>query len=327
VSLFFTGCAVKNNYGNTPGGVVTEESAQTTQAYEPKTTQAEPPLPPSLPYYTEPGTMQVYLFGIGRADSIVITTQSHAVMIDTGESEHGNIIADYLFNRGITEIDYLIITHLDRDHVGGAYIVINNVRVKNIIAPNYSRDSAHVARFLAAASASGINPVMLNENLHFTLDDVDFTVNPSQLEYMHFSRHDDDDNHDDESTQPTGDDFSLAVSVSHGDNSLLFTGDALAGRLSELLNNNEIMSKSYDFLKVPKHGRHNSTSVSFIQAIRPKYAVITGFCPSLSQEYYPERPADARVIAALENVGAEVVFTMSGGARFKSDGVEIIKSE
>ena len=272
------------------------------------------------------GTMEVHIFGIGRSDSILITTENHAVLIDTGERQHGPYIAQYLLEQDIITIDYLIITHFDRDHVGGAYVIISEIDVTNVIVPNYSRESNHVDRFEVALEEAQIEPLILTETMMFTLDFAEFIVDPSDLEYFHFARDQyiyQDDVATDETEQPTGDDYSIIVSISHGDNNFLFTGDAVAGRLQELLENDEIMSIDYDFLKMPRHGRHNRRSVEFIHTIKPRYAVITGFHPDFISDYYPERPTDERVLEALEYVGAEIFFAMSIGILTTSDGVSL----
>jgi len=291
-------------------------------ACTPEATPGSDPIAPIAP-------IEILVFGIGRSDAILITTENYVMMIDTGERQHGPKIADYLLRQDITTIDYLIITHFDGDHVGGAYVILNEIDVKNVIVPNYSRESNHVRRFETALESAQINPLILTETMRFTLDNAEFIVDPSNLEYFHFARHTEDDADDilDETVLiPTGDDFSIVISITHGDNSFLFTGDAVAVRLQELIENDEIMSIDHDLLKVPRHGRHNRRSVEFINTISPQYAVITGFHPDLTADYYPERPTDERVIAALEDVGAEIFFTMSTGVRVRCDGTSLTLS-
>lgn len=271
----------------------------------------------------ENGIMEITVFGIGRADAILITTENYVVMIDTGENRHGQYIVSSLLNQNITVIDYLIITHFDSDHVGGAHLIIDYLDVNKIIAPNYSRESRHVERFENAMRNANIEAFVLTETIWLTLDEAEFMINPSQLPYFSFA----DDDADFETSEgafiPTGDDFSIVISITHGANNFLFTGDAVANRLQELLETDEIMNTSYDFLKVPRHGRYNRNSVPFIQAINPRYVVITGFCPSLYYYYYPERPTDERIIAALEYVGAYVFFAMSRSVHIRCTRVEL----
>jgi beta-lactamase superfamily II metal-dependent hydrolase len=102
------------------------------------------------------GFMDVFVFATGKADAILITTENHAVMIDAGENKHGTAIADYLTKRGIDTIDYLIITHFHKDHVGGADTIIRNFDVKEVIVPNYGKQSKQYSQFVSAAVTTEI---------------------------------------------------------------------------------------------------------------------------------------------------------------------------
>ena len=268
------------------------------------------------------------VFGIGRADAMVIRHKTYTVMIDTGENRHGQYLVNRLTEMGIIRLDYLIITHFDNDHVGGAHVIINNLPVQNIIIPNYSRESRHVERFENAMQNANIIPYVLTEPLHIALGEASFILDPSGLAYVHFPRiHEDDEDYEfDEAladTMPVGDDFSIVTAVSHGNVHFLFTGDAMNHRLSEVMRNEALMALNYAYLHVPRHGRHTRNAVSLIRLLRPRYAVITGFHPDDLQRYYPARPADERILAALHSVGAAVSFTMGRGVTFVSDGIEL----
>jgi beta-lactamase superfamily II metal-dependent hydrolase len=246
------------------------------------------------------GTMEVYVFGIGRADAILIKTENHAVMIDTGENQHGEYLAGRLSELGVERLDYLVITHFDSDHVGGAHVIVNRFEIGEVIVPDYTRSSRHVERFHAAVANAGLTPHILKAPRRFTLDGAVFLFDPSGLDAI-------------------GDDASIVAAVSHGDNHFLFTGDAANDRLEEILANGELMAFDFIFLKVPRHGRHTRNAVELILSVQPRYAVITGFHSADADKYYPERPADERVVDALEYVGAEIFFTMSEGVRFTSN--------
>jgi beta-lactamase superfamily II metal-dependent hydrolase len=262
------------------------------------------------------GMMEIFVFDIGKADAILITTENHAVLIDTGEEKHGHEIADYLISKNVNEIDCLIITHFHKDHVGGADTIIRNLTVKEVIVPNYGKESKHYNRFIAAMDEAELNYNALKETVKFTLDNAEFTVYPPWQEYYHYADsvtdEDEDYDSDDENDDvPNENNFSLVVSVNHGNNNFLFTGDAKSKRLKELLMTDSIYYTDYDFLKVPHHGRFNVRGIDFIYTIRPKYAVIT-----CSQD----NPADERIIRALEATGAEIFFTLNGNVYCISDG-------
>jgi beta-lactamase superfamily II metal-dependent hydrolase len=295
----------------------------------------EPSRSPNLGLNGEPieaGTKEVYIFAAGRADAVLITTEYHTVLIDTGERVHGQGIVSHLQERGINEIDYLIITHFDGDHVGGAHLVVSSMDVNNVIIPDYTRDSSNVQRFFNALELKGIEPHVLTETIRFTLDDAAFMLNPTllsdhDLQNREIINGDEDDDDDDD--EVTDDDYSIVVSVTHGENSFLYTGDAAALRLGELLENEEIMNTDYTFLKAPRHGRRNALSLRFIRTISPQYAVITGFHPDYQRKYSPdgqERPAHWRIISQYEEVGAQVFFTMSESAHVICNGKELTVS-
>jgi len=279
------------------------------------------------------GTMEVTVFGIGRADAILITTENHAVMIDAGENRHGEYLVARLAELGVKRLDYLIITHFDSDHVGGAHMIIDNVEIGEVIVPNYSRESRHMERFDASLANAGLTPHILKEPRLFKLDGAAFILDPSRLGYVHFPRYEDisDYEHDDDRFSleytpdlvPVGDNFSIITSVSHGDNHFLFMGDAMEIRLEEVLANDALMAPDYTFVKLPRHGRFTERGLELIHTTRPRYAVITGFHPSDIRKYRPERPADERIIYALEYIGSKIFFTMSEGVRFTSDGSQI----
>ena len=261
--------------------------------------------------------MEMTVFDVGKADAILITTENHTVLLDTGENKHGDEIAENILSRGITEIDYLVITHFHKDHVGGAAKIINRIPIKNVIVPDYGKESKHYDRFIKAMGETGTESVILRETMELVIDGAKFTVYPTSQEYYFFRANDEDDTeNEDESAQsiPEENNFSIAVSVNHGNNNFLFTGDAKSKRLKELLLTEGIAGTEYDFLKVPHHGRYNKRSQEFIYKIAPKYAVIT--CSS-------DNPADKRVVAALEDIGAQVFSTVSGDVFCVSDGETI----
>ena len=295
-----------------------------TPTTEPTPTQApgsETPGPSAEPTF---GVMDVFVFGIGKADAILITTENYTVMIDTGEDTYGLQIVEYLTGRDITVIDYLIITHFHKDHVGGADAILRNLDVGTVIVPDYGKDSNQYNQFLEAMDETGLERNILTQVLELSLDGVLFNVYPSQQGYYDYgSAHSEEDEGDyvvsnddidDENAAPKENNFSLVVSVNHGENNFLFAGDAESKRLRELLSLDDILSTQFNYLKAPHHGRLNKRSVEFIYAIRPEYAVIT--CSM-------DRPADVEVVLLFAEVGTEVFFAAQRGVFCTSDGTTL----
>jgi beta-lactamase superfamily II metal-dependent hydrolase len=266
------------------------------------------------------GILEIYVLNTGKADAIILTTDNHIVLIDTGEETHGQMITDFLTNRDIYAIDYMIITHFDRDHVGGAAFIIDNMQVHNVVVPNYLRESRHYLNFVRAMDEVDITPTVLERMnvMAFAIDGVSFVIYPANLpftEYIIGVDDDDEDDDEDETDLPNVNNFSLITHVIHGENYLLFTGDAKAGRLRDFLMVGEMQADGVDFLKVPHHGSFNRRSEEFIQVTSPRYAVITAA---------DESHVDSELINTLDEVGATVFFTSYGHVYARSDGENLL---
>ncbi len=229
--------------------------------------------------------LTVYFFSAGKADAILLTTDSAAVLIDCGEKGFGQTILDRLAEQGVTEIDTLIITHFDQDHVGGAARVINRIPVKSVLQSDCPRDSEEYEKYLKALKSAGIEAVTLREEYSFTLDGVRFTVDPPLLTDY---KKDDSNN------------SSLIVTVSTGAYTLLFTGDAQTERLAEYL---AASPADCDLIKLPHHGGEEPLTDALLAATTPSYAVIT--CSA-------EEPDISAVLDSLERAGVPIWRTDEG---------------
>ncbi|MBR4958780.1 MAG: DNA internalization-related competence protein ComEC/Rec2, partial [Phascolarctobacterium sp.] len=91
--------------------------------------------------------------------------------------------------------------------------------------------------------------------------------------------------------------------VRYGKHSLLFTGDISASRERSLKN-----LQQYDVLKVAHHGSKNSSSLKFLEQVRPKVAVISVGAGNSYGHPHEE------TLGRLAQVGAKVLRTDELGA-------------
>lgn len=200
------------------------------------------------------GEFEVTFLDVGKADAMILRTANSTVIIDCGEKGDGKDIVNMLSEEEITSVDCLIITHFDQDHVGGAAKVIKELDVKRVLTPDYVRESDETKKYQKALDSKSITPEKLTNDISFSLDGVDYTVYaPEKTDYGV-----DNDN-----------DFSLVTKAVHGENILLFTGDAMEERLSEIMDIGECT-----LLKVPYHGRKLDNLEEFLNAVKPKSAVV-----------------------------------------------------
>lgn len=259
---------------------------------------AAPGQTPRLPE-AEVSDFEFSILKIGKADAIIMKTYNYSAVIDCGETDDADEILQCLSDNGIENIDFLIITHFDKDHVGGAPKIIENMEIGQIVTPDYEGTCEEYINYKNTIDEKNISTVKLTENMTFTLNEAEFTIYPPlKTEY-----------------EESDNDFSLAVSVKHGNKSFLFTGDAESERTREIL---EQTNQTYDFLKVPHHGEYDKNTKSFIVAVRPSYAVIT--CSD-------KNPASKRTMDALKNIGCKTYYTRDGDISVRSDGNEIYISQ
>ena len=79
--------------------------------------------------------LRVDFYNVGKADAMLITTpQGQRILIDTATNAEGKKLAKRLVQEGIETIDLLIITHFDKDHVGGADQIFDKMKVGSVFS-------------------------------------------------------------------------------------------------------------------------------------------------------------------------------------------------
>ena len=86
--------------------------------------------------------MQIHFIDVGKGDAmLIITPHTRAIMLDTGGSvnsdfDHGKRVdLPYLRHYGVTQLHYLILSHSDADHAGGAKTILAEIPVNHLIMP------------------------------------------------------------------------------------------------------------------------------------------------------------------------------------------------
>ena len=238
----------------------------------------------------------VDILSIGKGDCIIIRTGSKTVMIDAGEKDDFYRIRTFLASIGCEHIDTLILTHPDKDHIGGAKSVISEYGVKTVIESHIASDTAEYAAYHALLSELGKEAMAPTENYSFTYDSCRFEVDvPKKTKYK-----DKEDNNS-----------SLIVSMKCGENNLLFCGDAVEMRLAEWISAKQ---SSYDFVKLPYHGNYLLNYESFLEVAKPTYAAIT--CSD-------KNPPQQETLSLLAQKGVAVYQTRYGRIRIQTDGTVV----
>ena len=239
--------------------------------------------------------LKIYFFNAGKADAILLSKNNHYIMIDTGEKSLSNDIINYFNNNDITKLDYLIITHFDKDHVGSASKIIDKIEIENVIQSNSPKESDYYTSYLESLSNKNITPITVEDDYKIKLDDLDINVNGPTIVY--------DSNESNNS--------SLIVSLIYNNNSFLFTGDIENARIKDFINDN---TNTYDFIKLPYHGKYLKRLDDLLDNTKPKYGVMT--CSNTEG-------CEEKTIEVLNNYNLKYYSTKNGSIIVLSDGNNI----
>lgn len=245
-------------------------------------------------------TMRVDFYDMGKADAMLVTlADGFTLLIDAGTNSGGKALVERFEAAGIGPIDAMVVTHYDKDHVGGADKIIEDVGVGTVIMPVYPKESKQYDQFIEALDEHpDVTRVAMEagQQTSFARGGATVTISAAQRE----------DYGEDEEN-----DFSLAVRIRYGETRFLFAGDAEEARQTELLAEGDVQC---DVLKAPYHGRLTDASEAFLTAARPRIAFITDS---------EDDPASQTVLNILGALGAQTYCAKDGGIVVVSDGVEV----
>ena len=238
------------------------------------------------------GILRIKIFKVGKADAFLLRTDHHAVLIDAGEEDDAQDIIEYLEEKGIDSLDCLILTHFDKRSIGGAPELLQNVKVDKVMMPNYLK-SNNLMNLLEIVLENQIAQ-RVSQKTSFDFEGVGFTVYPAeQKQYQ-----EDEDN-----------DFSLVVSVVHGENSFFFSGDIMSERIEEM--NQANLLSPHKFIKMPCHGQNIEGLDALLDAIKPEIAII----PASNKN-----PPAGALLSNLEGRNIRWYSPMYGSITLTSDG-------
>lgn len=209
-----------------------------------------------------PKEFTIYFVDVGQGDCTLIRTKSNkTILIDGGGSENydigKNILLPYLLDRRITKIDYMLISHFDSDHCLSLLEVVKKLNVRNIIISKQFEISENYKRFLQLAKNTNITYVKAGVQIK-----VDKDTNIRILWPV-----------DNYITDNILNNNSVVAKVEYRDKSILFTGDIEEKAENKIVSMYKEQLKS-DILKVAHHGSKSSSTEQFLQAVKPKIALI-----------------------------------------------------
>lgn len=203
----------------------------------------------------DPGTMEVHFLDVGQGNSTLITCDGHSMLIDAGEDSKGTLIQNYLNKQKVESLDYLVLTHPDSDHIGGAPVIISKFEINKVFVSNYEKDNKTYQKLIQSLDNKRLKSVIPDVGAQYTLGKATITFLAPNDEY------------------DNPNDSSVALLVQNGENRFLFTGDAQEAAEKDILAAG--LDISADVYLAGHHGSNTSTCEEFFEAVNPSCAVIS----------------------------------------------------
>jgi len=200
--------------------------------------------------------IKVHYIDVGQADSILVQSGGSNMLIDAGNREDEGSITKYLEKQGVKKLDFVIGTHPHEDHIGGMSGVLKAFSVGKIIMPKVTSTTKTFRDLLLTIKGKGMKvttPIVGNS---FKLGEAVCTIMaPSGNSYEDINN------------------YSVVIRMVYGSNAFMFEGDAEGVSEKEMLSKG--LNVKADVLKLGHHGSNSSSTEAFLDAVKPKYGIIS----------------------------------------------------
>lgn len=212
----------------------------------------------------QPNCLEIWFLDVGQGDGILIRTEKYNILLDGGSTDRNELgkyaLEPVLKSMGIKTIDYAFVSHGDSDHISGLEYLLGNesrVEVKCLVLPKNQDDPVY----------ERLKKYSTGKLLEFGEGDLweDGKLKIYGLYPSEKTAASDRNNH------------SIVMLMEYGDCSVLFTGDIEQEAEEQLLQLYKpyLEGRDIDILKVAHHGSETSTGEMFLDAVSPKYAVLS----------------------------------------------------
>ena len=233
----------------------------------------------------------VSVIDVGKGDCILLQVGGQAALIDTGYENTSAKVLSYLRGRGVNGLEFLIITHYDRDHIGGVRAIGESLGIGKAYLPAYEGADKHYLTLMSTISKLGLPTQRVTDAITLKLGNASLSLYPSGVAFVPDAKGD----------EGNDNDLSIAASLTCGGDSYLFAGDLETDGLIDYLKGKH---GQFDVLKAPCHGKKSPYNDEFIEDVRPKLAIITDSA---------EEPAGKKTLKVLADAGIDVYRSSTDG--------------
>jgi beta-lactamase superfamily II metal-dependent hydrolase len=243
------------------------------------------------------GLLQVTFLDVGQGDAAWLKTPDGLdILIDGGKESEGPGLVSYLQSQEVTEIEVLVLSHPDADHVGGFITILENMDVGKALLNCQRPETDTYKEFETLLVAKEVITTCVRDGNNFTWGAyiTASAVNPA------------------EPLMSGTNNNSVVLRISYGTIDFLFTGDIEEEAETAILA--RAPNLEAEVLKVAHHGSDTSSTASFLSLVDPEFAII-----SVGPNTYGHPSADT--LQRLRTAGATIYRTdLNGTIVVTTDG-------
>lgn len=203
-------------------------------------------------------TMKVHFINVGQGDATYIKMPGgEDILIDGGRQGQGDKIIAYLKKQKVDDIEIMIASHPDADHIGALDEVLKAYKVESVYAPKVSHTTDAYKNFLKAVKAEKLTIKTAKAGVKLPLKTGTAKFVGPVRDYGKTDLNN----------------WSAVLHITYNKNKFLFAGDAEKTAETDMVKAKQTLQA--DVLKVGHHGAKTSSNKNFLDVVKPKYGVIS----------------------------------------------------
>ena len=279
------------------------------------------------------------MLDVGQGDCFVLEEKGGlCMMIDGGSSSVSEVgkyrISPFLRSHGIQTVDFVFLTHADKDHTNGVLELLedpksNRIVIRYLVLTDYAKENEAYQTLLSAAQKSGTRVLYFTEGDYIESEEIMLTclypgkdgneekggnvgIDGSQEK---------EDNKEMYMENPDENDRSMVLLLECQKQKLLFMGDLTAAYENEIMESPYLQNSSISLLKLGHHGSRFSSSEALLKTFTPKIGLVSAGADNSYGHPHSE------TLERLAKIGTIVYRTDESGATkicLKGGRIEIV---
>ena len=215
------------------------------------------------------GKLRIDVLDVGQGDAALVTMPDGTTLLIDGGGRPSflgqaassrrigeTVVSEYLWWRGLSEVDYVVATHADADHMDGLNDVLRNFRVRSVLVARTPTDDSEFKKLSETAREmrTPLETIEAGDIIRFKSVEIRVLWPPP-------------------SEVRSDNNSSIVLRIQFGERSILFTGDIEKAAEGSLVAAQQPLRA--DVVKVPHHGSRTSSTNPFVLATKPTFAIVS----------------------------------------------------